>query len=104
MISHEVGVLNREKRPFPLFVSSRRESLALFRSMVSSASRRRRSRRSTLLSASDATPPPPVLPPARCWKSILACASRLPLSIRDACFSKFKKVEGCLADFCFEES
>lgn len=40
-------------------------------SMVSRASCRRRSLRSRLLSEEEATPPLPVLPPGRCWKSMV---------------------------------
>lgn len=43
----------------------------LLMSMVSRASCRRRSLRSRLLSEEEATPPLPVLPPGRCWKSMM---------------------------------
>lgn len=43
----------------------------LLMSMVSRASCRRRSLRSRLLSEEEATPPLPVLPPGRCWKSMV---------------------------------
>jgi len=43
----------------------------LFRSIVSNASWRSLSRLSRFASDADATPPTPVLPPGRCWKSIL---------------------------------
>lgn len=45
--------------------------LTLLMSMVSRASCRRRSLRSRLLSEEEATPPLPVLPPGRCWKSMM---------------------------------
>lgn len=44
---------------------------SLLMSMVSRASCRRRSLRSRLLSEEEATPPLPVLPPGRCWKSMV---------------------------------
>lgn len=85
VVFHEVGILGRRRplhdspgqclgtilssccpRPWP----------TLLMSMVSRASCRSRSLRSRLLSEAEATPPLPVLPPGRCWKSMVQVWAR----------------------------
>lgn len=53
------------------FLHTQRPRLTLLMSMVSKANCRSLSLRSRLLSEAEATPPLPVLPPGRCWKSMM---------------------------------